>query len=67
MKACVADGSVTAEGYVHDIGSALHLLRKLAVLKGPYQVTAAATVVNVQEIVVRLNTEAVRFRGKKTP
>lgn len=59
MKAGVAHRAVAAERQVHEVGGALDLLGKLAVLEAADQVRAAVRpVVDVQEVVVGLDAEA---------
>lgn len=59
MKAGIAHGAITAEGYVHDIRAALYLLWQLAVLKRPNQMAVGVwPIINVQEVVIGLNAEA---------
>lgn len=58
MEACVADGAVAAEGDVHDVRTALHLLRQLAVLKCADQMTVAVrSIVDVKEVIIGLDAE----------
>lgn len=67
MKSSVAHGAVAAKCQVHEVGSALDLLREFAVLKTADQLGAAVeAVVDVQEIVVGLNAEAVKSLKNKT-
>lgn len=66
MKAGVAHWAVAAERQVHEVGRALDLLREFAVLKTADQMGAAVeAVVDVQEIIVGLNAEAVTSSKKK--
>lgn len=59
MKAGIADRAVTAERQVHGVGAALDPLGKFAVLEAADQrAVAVRTIVDVQEVVVRLDTEA---------
>lgn len=73
MKAGVAHRAVTTKRQVHEVGSALNLLRKFTVLKTANQMCAAVwPVVDIQEIIVGLNTETVTRKQKdkcrdKTP
>lgn len=61
MKSSVAHGAVAAKCQVHEVGRALDLLGQFAVLKTADQMGAAVeAVVDVQEIVVGLNAEAVK-------
>lgn len=61
METGIADRSITAEGQVHGVGTALDPFRKLAVLKATYQWTVAVwAVVDVKEVVVGLNAEAMK-------
>lgn len=65
MKSSVAHGAVAAKCQVHEVGRALDLLREFAVLKTADQLGAAVeAVVDVQEIVVGLNAEAVKRKEK---
>lgn len=65
MKPSVAHGAVAAKCQVHEVGRALDLLREFAVLKTADQLGAAVeAVVDVQEIVVGLNAEAVKSKNK---
>lgn len=60
MKSSVAHGAVAAKCQVHEVGCALNLLREFAVLKTADQMGAAIeAIVDVQEIVVGLDAEAV--------
>lgn len=60
MKAGVAHRAVATKGQVHEVGSALNLLWKFAVLETANQMSAAVwPIVDVQEIIVGLDTEAV--------
>lgn len=66
MKSSVAHGAVAAKCQVHEVGRALDLLREFAVLKTADQLGAAVeAVVDVQEIVVGLNAEAVKSKKKQ--
>lgn len=66
MKSSVAHGAVAAKCQVHEVGRALDLLGEFAVLKTADQMGAAVeAVVDVQEIVVGLNAEAVASDKKK--
>lgn len=69
MKSSVADGAVAAKCQVHEVGRALDLLRKFAVLKTADQMGAAVeAIVDVQEIVVGLDAEAVKsYKKNKKP
>lgn len=60
MKAGVAYRAVASKCQVHEVGSALNLLRKFTVLKTANQMSAAVwPIIDVQEIIVGLNAEAV--------
>lgn len=60
MKTSVAHRTVATKGQVHEVGSALNLLRKFTVLETANQMsTAVWPIVDIQEIIVGLNTEAV--------
>lgn len=60
MKAGVAHRAITAKCQIHKVGSALNLLRKFTVLKTANQMSAAVwPIIDIQEIIVGLNTEAV--------
>lgn len=66
MKASVAHRAVATKCQVHEVGSALNLLRKFTVLEAANQMGAAVwPIVDVQEIIVWLNTEAVTSKRKK--
>ena len=66
VEAGVADGAVTAEGQVHEVGRALHLLGQLAVLEASQQVgVAVGPVVDVQEVIVGLDAEAEREKKEE--
>lgn len=65
MEAGVADRAVAAEGDVHDVRTAFHLLGQLAVLKCADQVTVAVRpVVDIQEVIIGLDAETERERFK---
>lgn len=58
MEAGVADGAVAAEGDVHDVRAALHLLGQLAVLKCADQMAVAVrSIVDIQEVIIGLDAE----------
>lgn len=60
MKAGVAHRAVTTKRQVHEVGGALNLLRKFTVLETANQMsTAVWPVVDIQEVIVGLNAEAV--------
>lgn len=60
MKAGVAHRAVATKCQVHEVGSALNLLRKFTVLETANQMSAAVwPIVDIQEIIVGLNAEAV--------
>lgn len=60
MKAGVAHRAVATKCQVHEVGSALDLLRKFTVLETANQMSAAVwSIVDIQEIIVGLNAEAV--------
>ena len=66
MKAGVAHRAVTAKCQVHEVGGALNLLRKFTVLETANQMSAAVwTVIDIQEVIVGLNAEAVKSKRKK--
>lgn len=61
MKASVAHRAIAAKCQVHEVGSALNLLRKFTVLETANQMSAAVwAIVDVQEVIVGLDTEAGR-------
>lgn len=67
MKAGVAHGAVATKCQVHEVRSALNLLRKFTVLEAANQMSAAVwSIVDIQEIIVGLNTEAVTSERDKT-
>lgn len=67
MEAGVADGAVAAEGQVHGVGAALDALGQLAVLEAADErAVAVRPVVDVQEVVVRLDAEAGEQDRQKT-
>lgn len=58
MKASVAHRAIAAKRQVHEVGCALNLLWKFTVLKTADQMnTAVEAIVDIQEIIVGLNTE----------
>lgn len=66
MKAGVAHRAITSKCQVHEVGSALNLLRKFTVLKTANQMSAAVwPIVDIQEIIVGLNTEAVTSKRNR--
>lgn len=67
MKASVAHRAITTKCQEHEVGSALYLLRKFTVLKTANQMSAAVrAVVDVHEIVVGFDAEAVRSKANRT-
>ncbi len=61
MKAGVAHRAIASKRQVHEVGSTFNLLRKFTVLETANQMcTAVRSIIDVQEIIVGLNTEAVR-------
>lgn len=67
MKAGVAHRAVAAKCQVHEVGRALYLLRKFTILKTANQMSAAVgPIVDIQEIIVGLNAEAVTSQKKET-
>lgn len=68
MKAGVAHRAVAAKCQVHEVGRALYLLRKFTILKTANQMSAAVgPIVDIQEIIVGLNAEAVTSQKKRKP
>lgn len=66
MKAGVAHRAVAAKRQIHEVGGALDLLRQFTVLETANQVSAAVgSIVDVQEIIVGLNTEAAASQRKR--
>lgn len=66
MKAGVAHRAIAAKRQVHEVGRALNLLRKFTILETANQMSAAVgPIVDIQEIIVGLNTEAVTSQKKK--
>lgn len=60
MKTSVAHRAIATKCQVHEVGSALYLLRKFTILETANQMSAAVwPIVDIQEIIVGLNTEAV--------
>lgn len=60
MKTSVAHRAIATKCQVHEVGSALYLLRKFTVLETANQMSAAVwPIVDIQEIIVGLNTKAV--------
>lgn len=61
MKARVAHRAITTKCQVHEVRSALNLLGKFTVLKAANQMRSAVwSIIDVQEVIVGLNTEAVK-------
>lgn len=66
MKASVAHRSITAKRQVHEVGCALNLLWKFTILKTADQMNAAVkAIVDIQEIIVGLNTETTESQKRK--
>lgn len=66
MKASVAHRSITAKRQVHEVGCALNLLWKFTILKTADQMNAAVkAIVDIQEIIVGLNTETTESQKKR--
>lgn len=66
MKAGIAHRAIAAKCQVHEVGSALNLLRKFTVLETANQMSAAVwPIVDIQEIIVGLNTEAVTSKRNR--
>lgn len=67
MKAGVAHRAIAAKCQVHEVGSALNLLRKFTVLETANKMSAAVwPIVDIQKIIVGLNTEAVTSKRNET-
>lgn len=66
MKAGVAHRAVATKCQVHEVGSALNLLRKFTVLETANQMgTAVWPIIDIQEIIVWLNAEAVTSKRNR--
>lgn len=60
METSVAHRAIATKCQVHEVGSTLNLLRKFTVLETANQMSAAVwPIVDIQEIIVGLNTETV--------
>lgn len=66
MKAGVAHRAITSKCQVHEVGCALNLLRKFTILETANQMRAAVVpIVDIDEIIVGLNTEAATRQKKE--
>lgn len=60
METSIAHRAIATKCQVHEVGSTLNLLRKFTVLETANQMsTAVWPIVDIQEIIVGFNTEAV--------